>query len=69
MSEIQEVTVTIAPDGTVDVEVKGVTGKKCLAVTELLEQALGGQILERWFQDPYYQTQDSDQDLGLKQTG
>ena len=38
-------------------------------MTESLEQALGGQILERWFQDPYYQTQDSDQDLGLKQTG
>ena len=53
MSEIQEITVIVSPDGTVSLEVDGVSGAKCEALTEALEQALGGQVLERRYKDSY----------------
>lgn len=45
--EIQEVDVVIGPDGVVHIEVSGAKGKKCLAITKDLEEALGGQVAER----------------------
>lgn len=69
MAEIQEITVSIAPDGTVDLEVHGVSGAKCEALTELLEQKLGGQVLERRRKDSYYQEVEQDQDMVLSQNG
>jgi len=45
--EIQEIAVRIAPDGTVKLEVRGVKGPQCLALTADLEKLLGGQILHR----------------------
>ena len=47
MNELQEVEVTIARDGKVEVHVQGVKGQACLAITEELEQLLGGEIIER----------------------
>lgn len=39
--EMQEITVVIAPDGQVKIEVNGLKGQGCLELTEQLEQALG----------------------------
>jgi hypothetical protein len=47
MSNLQEIDVTIRPDGSVEVRVRGVHGKECLTVTKKLEQYLGGQIESR----------------------
>ncbi|TDD87951.1 DUF2997 domain-containing protein [Actinomadura darangshiensis] len=45
--ELQEVEVFIAPDGTTRIEVRGVSGAGCLDLTEDLEKALGGRVIER----------------------
>lgn len=45
--ELQEIEVTIGKDGQVQVQVRGVKGTKCLTLTKELEEALGGDILER----------------------
>lgn len=45
--EIQEIEVTIAKDGSVQIAVRGVKGKACLDLTQDLEQALGGVVLSR----------------------
>ncbi len=55
MTEIQEITVAIAPDGTVALEVNGVTGPACESLTAQLEQALGGVVLERRHKDCFRQ--------------
>jgi hypothetical protein len=38
---MQEITVTIAADGSVKVGTKGFKGAACLKATEILERALG----------------------------
>lgn len=43
MSE-QIVEVTIAPDGTVEVHVRGIEGTACLTETQQLIGALGGEV-------------------------
>lgn len=57
MSEIQEIDVFVQPDGTVKIEVRGVKGEKCLALTEQLEVLLGGSILERIHTDEFYEAE------------
>ena len=47
MSELQEIDVTITQEGRLSVEIRGVKGPKCLELTKALEEALGGEILER----------------------
>jgi hypothetical protein len=55
MSEIQEIDVFVKPDGTVTVEVRGVKGRKCLALTENIEALLGGAVTERVHTDEFDQ--------------
>jgi hypothetical protein len=45
--ELQEIEVFIDASGEVRVEVKGVTGPSCLAMTAGLESALGAEIVSR----------------------
>ncbi|MCT0198264.1 DUF2997 domain-containing protein [Synechococcus sp. CS-1325] len=45
--EIQEVDVFVAPDGTVQLQVRGVMGGNCLSLSKGLEQLLGGEISSR----------------------
>ncbi|GIV66619.1 MAG: hypothetical protein KatS3mg047_1012 [Bellilinea sp.] len=45
--EIQEIELTILPDGKVEISVRGVKGNACLEITRAIEEALGNQILER----------------------
>ncbi len=52
----QELEVVIHPDGKVEIRVRGVTGMGCLDLTRALEEALGGEILERELQPEAYTT-------------
>jgi hypothetical protein len=45
--EVEEIEVTIDKHGQVQIHVRGVKGKKCLALTKDLEQALGAQVINR----------------------
>jgi hypothetical protein len=45
--EIQEVELTIHPNGQVEINVRGVRGKACLEITQALEAALGNHLIER----------------------
>jgi hypothetical protein len=45
--EIHEIEVIIEKNGQLRVQVRGVKGKACLALTRELEAALGGQVLSR----------------------
>ena len=45
--ELQEIEVFIEKDGSVRSEVRGCKGPACLDLTRDLEQALGGQVLDR----------------------
>ena len=70
MSEIQEIDVFVQPDGTVRIEVRGVKGQKCLALTEEIEKLLGGQIVERIHTDEFHQAgQQQLEDDRLEQRG
>jgi len=70
MSEIQEIDVFVQPDGTVKIEVRGVKGEKCLALTEEIEQLLGGRIVERIHTDEFHQAeQEQTQENRLEQRG
>ena len=61
MSEIQEIEVILKPDGTVKVEVRGVKGEKCLALTEDLEKLLGGVVVERIHTDEFSMAEQEEQ--------
>lgn len=52
----QEMTVTIGPDGQVEISVSGVGGKKCLEFTRWLEEELGI-VTQRTHTSEYYQTE------------
>ena len=45
--DIQEIDVFVAPDGRVQLRVRGVQGRGCLSLTQGLEQLLGGEITSR----------------------
>ena len=45
--DIEEIQVTLLPDGTVQIHVQGIQGSTCLEITRELEQALGGPIISR----------------------
>jgi hypothetical protein len=43
--QTQEIEVTIQPDGSVKLHVRGVGGATCLTLTEELIRSLGGQVI------------------------
>ena len=53
MSELQEISVQLLPDGTVKVDIQGVQGPGCLKITEKMESLLGGETIERTLNDEY----------------
>ena len=55
MAEVHEIDVQIDAGGNVSVEVRGVSGKKCEELTALLEQALGGGVVERVHKPEYHE--------------
>ena len=52
---MQEITVTVKPDGSTEVSVRGVKGKGCEALTRTLEQALGQTTAKKHTGDFYVQ--------------
>lgn len=44
---IQQIHIVINKDGQVEIKVDGVTGMSCLEITQALEAALGGEVIER----------------------
>lgn len=69
--ELEEIEVIIGKDGQVQIQVRGVHGTKCLALTRELEEALGGDILSRIMtpealEEDQQAGQDIDQDQHLK---
>lgn len=60
--EYHDVKVKILEDGTVEIDVDGVKGKKCLAITSQIEQLLGGEISERKLKTAYHDSDDKESD-------
>jgi len=56
--DIEEVVVTIKPDGRVEIQVRGVKGKECLELTRPLEELLGNKIELRKLTAEAYETRD-----------
>jgi hypothetical protein len=54
--ELQEIEVFIDEKGEVQIEVRGVKGKRCLDLTEDLEEALGGEVAAREMKPEAYET-------------
>ncbi len=61
MNGIQEIDVQIDRAGNVSVEVRGASGKQCEELTAVLEQALGGVVVERSYKPEYYQDETASQ--------
>ena len=62
---MKEITITIRPDGTVEFETHGITGKTCVDISKLFEQALTGnkdddEHVQRDLKSEYYQRQAQD---------
>lgn len=51
----QDIEIVIAPDGKVSFTVKGVKGSSCVDETKFLEQALGGEVLDREKTSEFYE--------------
>jgi hypothetical protein len=51
----QDIEITISPSGEVSFTIKGVKGASCINETKFLEQALGGEVLERENTAEYYE--------------
>ena len=52
---MQQIEVTITAKGEVQIHVVGAQGDSCLAVTKKLEEALGGQPLNRELTEEFYE--------------
>jgi hypothetical protein len=55
----QDIHITIGPSGEVSFLVKGVKGSACLDETKFLEEALGGEVIEREKTTEYYEAGES----------
>jgi hypothetical protein len=51
----EEIEFIIGPDGTVKEEVRGVKGTRCEEITAAIEDALGGEVVEREHKPEYYE--------------
>lgn len=58
---VEEVEVTISPDGEVSIEVRGMKGMDCRTATAALETALGGEVIERRMTAEAYESVEVDQ--------
>ncbi len=58
MAVKQEIAFNIGPDGSVEIEVKGVKGADCVELTRELEEALGI-VKNRVYTSEYYQEEQS----------
>jgi hypothetical protein len=54
--DMQELDISITPQGEVQIQVKGVAGTRCLDLTKGLEDSLGT-VADRQFTSAYYEQQ------------
>ncbi|MFI0367485.1 DUF2997 domain-containing protein [Actinomadura sp. 1N219] len=57
----EKVEIVIGPDGAVELRVEGVAGTRCLADTDPLVQALGGDVEHHELTDEAYQQAEADE--------
>ena len=69
MSQVEEIDIVIDANGKVSLDVHGVTGPDCEALTRPLEQALAGRILDRRRKDAFHQAAAASDRLGVGQRG
>jgi hypothetical protein len=55
MAMRKEISIEISPTGEVTFTVNGVKGSACVAETQFLEEALGGEVLSREKTAEYYE--------------
>lgn len=55
---MQKIEITIGEDGSVDLQLSGFSGGKCLEVTKQLEGLLGNEIAERTMTSEFYQAEE-----------
>ena len=55
----RELEVTITPDGKVSMQVKCMSGSSCEDFTKFLEDALGGEIIDRQRTAEFYQQEET----------
>ena len=55
---MEKINITIGIDGSVDLQLAGFEGGKCLDVTKILETLLGNEIVERNLTSEYYTTEE-----------
>lgn len=67
MAEKQELEIAISADGTVEINVHGAKGKKCLELTKDLEESLGI-VLQRDTKSSFYE-QETDSHTSIKDSG
>jgi len=60
---MQQIKISIQPDGKVQIEVEGVQGQSCVGLTEFLEKALGEIDGEREYKNAYYLKEPTSQHL------
>ena len=59
MAKKRELVITIGPDGEVQIQVVGISGKGCLDFTKFLEDELGD-VTERVHTTEYFQEEEED---------
>jgi len=62
---IEEVVVTIAADGSTQVNTMGFTGMACVDATRELERLLGNEVLDRTLTDEAFQQADNPTQQGI----
>lgn len=63
---MEEIEFTIGPEGQVQMHVNGVKGSKCVDVTKPIEEALGGDVVDREFTSEYYEQAQIDTGRGVR---
>ncbi len=66
---VEEVVVTIAPDGSVSVATSGFTGLACTSATAALEALMGNEVLDRTLTDEAYVSGDVGTQHNVGQSG
>lgn len=61
---MKAITVTVSPEGEVEIKAVGYRGASCEKATAALERALGGTVTKKTRTPEYYQAQDQQQKAG-----
>ncbi|MCL6499912.1 MAG: DUF2997 domain-containing protein [Firmicutes bacterium] len=67
MARKRDIEVSISPDGRVQVHVKGMPGKQCLKVRQLLEEVLGPLESQRLTSEYYDPEEDQPVSLEIRE--